>query len=145
MTTLQFVKSEIKKDQDSIANNYGTTVNELFFGNITDIFFNENTLEFVFDGYVIFNDDLENKESIGKKFTCSLKTPKGYISTKKINVDVSDNNNVTLEEATELLKFNTDAKKNTFDPFWHENEAKRKNNCAWNYIAQNYLSDTDKL
>lgn len=39
------------------------------------------------------------------------------------------------------MKFKTDAKKNTFDPFYHENEAKRRNAAACNYIAANYITD----
>lgn len=143
MDLLEFVKKEIKVEHEAIAKEYGISVSELNFGEVSDIIFKNNTLEFVFeDGYVTYSDSPNEKESIGKQFTCAFKTPKGYISSKKLPVLVKDTNNVTLEEAKELLMFNTDAVKNTFDPFWHENEAKRRNTIAWNHIAQN-LSDSD--
>jgi hypothetical protein len=140
MTTLNFVKSEIEKELNIYAAKYETTVKELFFGDEILIFFNEPTLEFSFEnGYVIYSDEPNTKESIGKQFTCSFKTPKGYISSKKINVSVKNTSDVSIEEATELLKFNTDAVKNNFDPFYRENQAKARNASAWNFIASNYL------
>ena len=142
MTTLNFVKSEIEKEAEIYAAQYQITVKELVFGDEFLIFFNEPTLEFSFEnGYVVYTDEPNTKESIGKQFTCSFKTPKGYISSKKINVDIKDKHNVTIDEATELLKFNTDAIKNTFDPFYKENQAKAKNTAAWNFVASNYLQD----
>jgi len=142
MTTLEFVKSEIKKQCEKQANHYETTVKELVFGDKIEIFWNEPNLEFCFEnGYVIYSDSDGEKESIGTQFTCAFKTPKGYISSKKINVSVKNRHNVTLEEANELLKFNTDAVKNNFDPFWHENQARHRNSSAWNFIASNYLQD----
>jgi hypothetical protein len=141
MKTLEFVKSEIKKEVNLLASKYETTVKELFFGDEVLIFFNEPILEFSFkNGYFIYSDGNE-KEPIGTQFTCAFKTPKGYISSKKIDVNIKDKNNVTLQEASELLKFNTDAIKNNFDPFYKENDAKRKNNSAWNYVSSNYLQD----
>ena len=146
METLQFVKKEIKLKLEKYAIKYDTTISELNFGSITEIFFKNNTLEFVFDGYVIYNDDLDTKENIGIQFTCAYKTPKGYISKKKLPVDIKDINNVSLEEAKELLRFNTDAVESTFDPFWYENQAKRKNACALNHIALNHLQpDVDSF
>lgn len=142
MGTLEMVKSEIEKNVNAYALKYETEVKELFFGDEVLIFFNNTTLEFSFEnGYVIYADEPNYKAPIGTEFTCAFKTPKGYISSKKINVNIKDKNNVTLEEATELLKFNTDAVKNNFDPFYKENEAKRRSNSAWNYIASNYLQD----
>ena len=125
MTTLEFVKSEIEKEVNILASKYETTVKELFFGDEVLIFFNEPTLEFSFEnGYVIYSDS-DEKNPIGTQFTCAFKTPKGYISSKKINVDVTDKSNVTIDEATELLKYNTDAVANSFDPFYKENQAKQ--------------------
>jgi hypothetical protein len=69
------------------------------------------------------------------------KTPKGYFSTKFINVEVADTENLTETEILNLMEFYTDAKKNTFDPFYHENEARRRNASAWNYIATHYITD----
>ena len=142
METLNFVKLEIERKVNAYASKYETTVKELFFGDEVLIFFNQQTLEFSFEnGYVIYSDEPNSKESVGTQFTCSFKTPKGYISSKKINVDVIDKNNVTIEEATELLKYNTDAVVNSFDPFYRENQAKHRNSSAWNFIASNYLQD----
>jgi len=138
--TLEFVKAAIAIDLGNYANKYETSVKELFFGDCINIYFNAPTLEFSFDGYVIYADS-DSKETIGKQFTCSFKTPKGYISNKKINVNIADASNVTIEEASELLKYNTDAIKNNFDPFYKENQAKSRNAAAWNFIASNYLQD----
>ena len=139
MTTLEFVKSEIKKDCDNFASSYGITVKELFFGEF-EIYFKEHTLEFSFiNGYVIYGDYNE-KEPIGKQFTCAFKTPKGYISTKKLPVEIKDKSNITLDEATELLKYNTDAKRNEFTPFYAEREAAHRNACGWVGVTK-YLQD----
>ncbi len=71
------------------------------------------------------------------------KTPKGYFSKKKVDVDFEYQNeeHLSISQALELMKFKTDAKINTFDPFWHENQSKMRNASAWNYIAQNYITD----
>ena len=69
------------------------------------------------------------------------KTPKGYFSTKMLPVNITDTQKLTELEVEALLEFYTDAKKNDFDPFWHENEARRRNASAWNYIAANYITD----
>lgn len=143
METLNFIKSELQKQIENYALQYDIKVHELFFGEEIEIFWNNPTLEVSFtNGYVVYFEDgkVGEKENLsGINFTCAFKTPKGYISSKNIGVIVKDNNNVTFEEATELLKFNTDAVKNTFDPFYAENEAKRRNASAWNFIASNYL------
>lgn len=142
METLEFVKQEIKGKCEDLANEYGINVHELNFGELENISFYDNKLDFEFTGYVIYSDSIDEKENISALFTCAYKTPKGYISSKKLPVQINDTSNVTIEEASELLMFNTDAVKNTFDPFYHENEAKRRNAIAWNAIAQN-LSDED--
>ena len=140
--TLEFVKSEIKKQCEQYAAKYETTVKELVFGDDVLIFFNNPTLEFAFEkGYVVYSDSENEKMPIGTQFTCAFKTPKGYISRKKINVPVKDNNNVSIDEATELLKYKTDAIKNNFDPFYKENQARHRNSAAWNFVASNYLQD----
>jgi hypothetical protein len=139
METLEFVKSEIEKQVNAYALRYDISVKELFFGNDILIFFNEPTLEFSFEnGYVIYSDS-DEKNPVGTQFTCAFKTTKGYISSKKIPVSFMDKNNISIDEATELLKFNTDAVKNNFDPFYKENEAKHRNESAWSFIASNYL------
>lgn len=72
-----------------------------------------------------------------------FKTPKGYFSKKKLPVSFNYQNEEILTEsqALELLEFETDAKKNTFDPFYKENQAKARNAAAWNYVVQNYITD----
>lgn len=78
-----------------------------------------------------------------KEFSLPIgyKTPKGYFSTKMIPVSVVDCQNLTELEVEQLLEFYTDAKVNSFDPFYHEHQAQRKNASAWNYIAENYITD----
>ena len=78
-----------------------------------------------------------------KEFSLPIgyKTPKGYFSTKMIPVTVADTQNLTELEVEQLLEFYTDAKINSFDPFWHENQAKTRNAAAWNYIAANFITD----
>lgn len=77
------------------------------------------------------------------KIPVGYKTPKGYFSKKKVDVDFDYQNgeSLTLDQSFELMKFQTDAKKNTFDPFWHKNESNRKNASAINYIARNFITD----
>lgn len=137
---LETAKNKIVQKCENLAKKYDMFVEEINFGELDCIFFYNNTLEFSFNGYVKYSD-AKSSESIGTQFTCAYKTPKGYISSKKLPVAIANCHDVTLEEASALLEFDTDAVKNTFDPFWHENEARRRNACAWNHIANNYLQD----
>jgi hypothetical protein len=122
-------------------------------GNITDVcvfglskesFKNARGAELTF-----YFDDCKSIDAIGtvivhkKEFSLPIgyKTPKGYFSTKMIPVTVADAQNLTEYEVQQLLEFYTDAKVNSFDPFWHENQAKTKNAAAWNYIAKNFITD----
>ena len=74
-------------------------------------------------------------------FNYGFVTPKGYKSTKKVPVVVVDGENLTIEEVNALKQFKAEFKKSTFDPFYAENEANRRNASAWNYIAANYITD----
>lgn len=74
-------------------------------------------------------------------FDYGFVTPKGYKSSKKVPVKVVDSENLTLEEVNALKQFKSEYKINSYDPFYHENEAKRRNASAWNYIAANYITD----
>ena len=143
MTTLEFVKNEIIKEKTAWTNSKGLDIKEFNFDcEFIYITYNKGILSFDFDGgYYIFvtKKSKEVKRSVGADFTCAYKTPKGYISSKKLPVEIKDTNDVTLEEAYELLKFTTDAIQNTFDPFWHENQAKARNEAAWVSIATNHL------
>jgi len=87
--------------------------------------------------------DANGSYSEPKEFSLSIgyKTPKGYFSTKMIPVTVVDSQNVTESEVDQLLEFYTDAKVNSFDPFWHEHQAQSRNAAAWNYIAANFITD----
>tara|TARA_R110001632_G_C11099669_1_gene390926 strand:+ start:109 stop:540 length:432 start_codon:yes stop_codon:yes gene_type:complete len=143
MTTLDFIKNELSVKFAKRCPNAETSVE---FGELTCSMFEGSTLDFSFDdGQYFLNGKKHGRKGIGVQFTCSYKTPKGYISSKKLPVIIKDKYNLTMEEVLELLKFNTDAVKNTFDPFWHENQAKRKNAIAMNYIATNHLSEYDKF
>ena len=144
MTTLEFIKSETLKKQQIIYAVYDVEVVSVDYGINIEMFWDKKgTLEIRFEGGSVTLSDGETEKGLGIQFTCAYKTPKGYISSKKIPVVVNDQWNVTLEEAAELLKFNTDAVKNTFDPFYHENQAKGREAAAMNYIAQNYISKED--
>jgi hypothetical protein len=76
-----------------------------------------------------------------KLFSFGFVTPKGYKSSKVIPVKVEDLNSLTKQEVTKLSEYRADYKINTFDAFYAENEAKRRNAAAWNYIAANYITD----
>lgn len=71
------------------------------------------------------------------------KTPKGYFSKKKLPVDFEyqDGQRLSMDQAIELMSYQTDAKENTFDPFWHENEARRRNAAGWNAVARDHITD----
>lgn len=99
-------------------------------------------LVFCFDSSTItYEGESPEKYDLEITIKCGYKTPKGYFSTKMIPVEVVDVYNLTDEEVLKMWEFKTDAKKNSFDPFYHENEAKRRNASAWNYITANYITD----
>lgn len=125
-------------------------LNDISFGCVSD----NNTLEVVFeqaswsveytetDGQKdIEGTDTTHKLGLSVMFTVGFKTPKGYISSKKIPVDFEyKDRDLNERQINELLKYQTDAVKNTFDPFYKENQAKSRNAAAWNYVAQNYIT-----
>ena len=145
MNTLDFIKTQLSSKFDKSIKAYGDDEStSVEFGELTYSTYNGTTLECIFEEGQYFIDGEEyNDKGISVQFTCSFKTPKGYISSKKLPVVIKDKNDLTMEEVFELLKFNTDAVKNTFDPFWHENQAKWRNAAACNFIAQNYISKED--
>tara|TARA_R110000787_G_scaffold22510_2_gene65302 strand:+ start:739 stop:1167 length:429 start_codon:yes stop_codon:yes gene_type:complete len=137
MTTLEFIKNELELRFSKRFSSENTSV---VFGDLTYSFFSGTTLECVFEeGQYFIDGEPHNSKGISIQFTCAYKTPKGYISSKKLPVEIKNNSDVTLEETAELLRFNTDAIKNGFDPFWHENQAKARNAAAWVSIASNHL------
>ena len=141
MKTLDFIKSELSQ---KFSNQFSTEKTEIIFGDLTYSFIHNDgyTLECVFEeGRRFLNGKSYNGKGVSIQFICAEKTPKGYISSKKINVNINDKNDITISEVAELLKFNTDAIKNTFDPFYAENKAKSRNASAWNFIASNYITD----
>jgi hypothetical protein len=74
-------------------------------------------------------------------FSFGFVTPKGYKSTKVVPVTVKDIDNLSKEDILKLLQYKADYKINTFDPFYYENEAKRRNAAGWNYVAANFITD----
>lgn len=74
-------------------------------------------------------------------FDYGFVTPKGYKSSKKVPVIIADAEHLSIEEVMALKVFKADYKLNTFDPFYAENEANRRNASAMNYIAANYITD----
>lgn len=146
MKTLEFVKNEAVK---MVLKRYPHLEVKSFsiisWGDNIECFWNKPTLEFAFENSKIevYHKGIEEPLTthLGIQFTCSYKTPKGYISSKKLPIEIKNVNSVTLEEAAKLLKFNTDAKKNTFDPFYAENQAKRRNAIGWATVALNHLQD----
>jgi hypothetical protein len=70
-----------------------------------------------------------------------FKTKSGYLSTKKLGLDVKNLENLSFEEVVLVMSFKTDAINKSFDPFFYENNIKSKNASAWNYIASNHLQD----
>jgi len=80
-----------------------------------------------------------SKKNLGIEFVCGFETKGGYVSTKKLPVIISDVNNVTLEEAAQIIEFQTQANNTKFDPFYKQHQAQRKSNSAWNFIAANYI------
>lgn len=75
-------------------------------------------------------------------FKVGLSTPKGYFSAKKMPITIVNTELLLESELLELMKyFDVNTKKNTFDPFFFENNIKRNNASAWAYIANNYMQD----
>ncbi len=100
----------------------------------------KNTVVANFDVYSLDGLTRESVHSY-ELFSYGFVTPSGYKSKKKVPVDIVDNGNLTLEEVNALKQFKAEFKINTFDPFYAENEANRRNASAWSYIAKNYISD----
>lgn len=69
------------------------------------------------------------------------KTKSGYLSTKKLGLDIKDSQDLSFEEVVSALSLMTDAINKKFDPFFHENNINSKNASAWSYIALNHLQD----
>lgn len=142
METIDFVKNEIIERQKQHLSSYGVTDFKIDFTEEVPVIFmaDRTTLEFSFENAVLFVGGEKEQTGLGCRFTCAYKTPKGYISSKNINVSISNKSEMTIKEAEEVLKFNTDAVHNGFDPFWHENQAKRANSIGWNGVIK-YLQE----
>lgn len=99
-------------------------------------------LIFCFDSAsTLYQDETEvEKKEIEVVIKCGYKTPKGYFSTKMLPVVIANRQDLTADEVVKMWQFRTDAKINNFDPFYAENEAKRRNASAWNYIAQHFIT-----
>jgi hypothetical protein len=67
------------------------------------------------------------------------KTASGYLSSKKIGVNIKDLKNLTQDEVFEVLTFQTNAIDQKFDPFFAQNQIERKNASAWSSIASKYM------
>jgi hypothetical protein len=121
----------------------GSITNVCVFGLSKESFKNARGAELTFYFDNCKSIDANGSYSEPKEFSLSIgyKTLKGYFSTKMIPVTVANTQNVTESEVEQLLEFYTDAKVNSFDPFWHENQAKTKNAAAWNNIAANFMTD----
>lgn len=78
-----------------------------------------------------------------KLFDYGYVTPKGYKSAKAIPVTVptGDGEYLTLEQVRQLLPFKAEYRLNTFDPFYHENEARRRNAAGWAAVARDHMND----
>ena len=141
METLNFIKEHLL---NSYKKQFKNSDIEIVFGNVFVAFMhNDNhTLECCFEeGIISLDGEQHNGKGISTMFTIGFKTPKGYISSKKIPVSISNKHDITIEEIKELLAYDTDAVRNTFDPFYAENEAKRRNAIGWNFVALNHLQD----
>jgi hypothetical protein len=152
METLQYIKQVITKKCVKFASDYKTSIQTLEFGEIDEAFYDDESkeLEITFTGFVTYEDSPEEKEKLGHIFTCCYKTPKGYISKKPLPIEFENYTkegsfDVSLETITELLKFDSDAKRNTYDPFWHENEAKRRNAAGWSGVTKFLQPDVDSF
>lgn len=143
MEILDFVKEQLVLSQKNWLSAYPEVKSfSVEFSDESPLIFmaDRTTLEFSFDNAKLFVDGELEKTGLGMRFTCAHKTPKGYISDKSINVTILNKHEMTINEATEVLKYNTDAVHNSFDPFWHENQDKRRNSIGWNGVIQ-YLQD----
>lgn len=139
---LDLVKRDVIARKQAYLSNYDAKIVEVNFGQDYFIFMHDDghTLEFCFEkSYYIASDSPKEKNNgLGRQYTIGFKTPKGYISKKSTGVIIADRNDITLAEAAELMAFNTDAVKNTFDPFYAENQAKHRSAAAMADLARGY-------
>ena len=145
MSVQKTLKTKVIQKLTEYAHSYEVSITEIEIGEMLEAFYNIETkeLEIVFDGYVIFDDEPEVKETniLSLQITCGFRTPKGYLSSKKIPVVIEDTNNLSLLEIESILEYETSAIKNTFDPFYHENLAKWKNACGWAGVVKYLQAD----
>ena len=81
---------------------------------------------------------LDNGEII---LLIGYKTKSGYLSTKKLGLNIQDVENLSFDEVVSAISLQTDAINKSFDPFFAQNNYKRKNAAAWVSIAANNLQD----
>ena len=76
------------------------------------------------------------------KIQIGLTTSKGYFSSKELPIKFQDSDNLTdIELLNALNYYNKESKKNTFDPFFYENQIRRNNASAWSCIANKHLQE----
>ncbi len=69
------------------------------------------------------------------------KTPSGYLSTKKLGIAIENLDSLTEAEITQVLTLKTDAIAQKFDPFFAQNNAKRKDAHGWASVARNHMQE----
>jgi len=142
----QNIESQLRilSEAKELEKTYNSDVVKVILGTLTGIIFHNGLMTVSYSNcqYLLLDgtNELESHEH-NFNFDIGLKTPKGYKSKKSIGISIVDEDNVTIEEAGSLIQFNEDFKINTFDPFYAQHEAERKNASAWNYVARNYLTE----
>jgi len=81
---------------------------------------------------------LDNEQII---LLIGYKTKSGYLSTKKLGLNIQDVENLSFDEVVSAISLQTDAINKSFDPFFAQNNYKRNNAAAWVSIAANNLQD----
>lgn len=139
--TEKIIDMSIKQE---LAKSYNNDVASVKLGEIISRTYNDGLLTVMFSSceYTLKNGEIDFED--GKhnfNFTIGIKTPKGYKSKKEIPVTVLDGEKLTDSEVELLMGFCNEFKVNTFDPFYIENEAARRNAAGWSYVAQNFITD----
>ena len=76
----------------------------------------------------------EEFDGVSFDYTVGFKTPKGWLSKKRLPIDVAEDELLELDKVLGLADYIVEDAKE-FDPFWHEKEIQSRNAAGWAWVA----------
>lgn len=126
---------DIKKMYISI----GCTVNFTSYSNVS---IDGNSLVFEVQlAWVESKSGLTGTDNASIILLVGQKTKSGYLSTKKLGLDIKNVESLSFEETVLAVSLQTDAINQKFDPFFSKNNRKRKNAAGWVSVASKLQDD----